>query len=59
MSPIGDALRIRCRKYPALVNCCTIDWFFPWPEEALITVASAILENFQNLPSYEKIPKRS
>ena len=31
MSPIGDALRIRCRKFPALVNCCTINWFFPWP----------------------------
>jgi dynein heavy chain len=43
MSPIGDALRVRCRKFPALVNCCTINWFFPWPEEALINVASAIL----------------
>lgn len=31
MSPIGDALRVRCRKFPALVNCCTINWFFPWP----------------------------
>lgn len=32
MSPIGDAFRIRLRKFPALVNCCTIDWFqvFPW-----------------------------
>ncbi|KAI4588397.1 hypothetical protein MJG53_002805 [Ovis ammon polii x Ovis aries] len=27
MSPIGDAFRIRLRKFPALVNCCTIDWF--------------------------------
>lgn len=46
MSPIGDNLRVRCRKYPAIVNCCTIDWFFPWPEEALIIVASAMLENY-------------
>ena len=27
MSPIGDAFRQRLRKFPSLVNCCTIDWF--------------------------------
>lgn len=27
MSPIGDAFRNRFRKFPAIVNCCTIDWF--------------------------------
>lgn len=27
MSPIGDAFRNRIRKFPSLVNCCTIDWF--------------------------------
>ena len=26
MSPVGDALRVRCRQFPSLVNCCTIDW---------------------------------
>lgn len=26
MSPIGDSFRNRIRKFPALVNCCTIDW---------------------------------
>ena len=26
MSPIGDGFRNRIRKFPALVNCCTIDW---------------------------------
>lgn len=31
MSPIGDAFRIRLRKFPALVNCCTIDWFQVFP----------------------------
>ncbi|KAF5272727.1 hypothetical protein FQA39_LY07754 [Lamprigera yunnana] len=39
MSPIGDAFRRRCRMFPSLVNCCTIDWFFKWPEEALMSVA--------------------
>ncbi|KAG8130387.1 hypothetical protein E2320_017072 [Naja naja] len=27
MSPVGDAFRARCRMFPSLVNCCTIDWF--------------------------------
>lgn len=38
-SPIGDTFRIRLRLYPSLVNCCTIDWFEVWPEDALEQVA--------------------
>ncbi len=34
-SPIGDAFRNRMRKFPSLINCCTIDWFQAWPEDAL------------------------
>ncbi|KAK7506434.1 hypothetical protein BaRGS_00002546, partial [Batillaria attramentaria] len=44
MSPIGDAFRNRLRKFPSLVNCCTIDWFQSWPEDALQAVASRFLE---------------
>ncbi|XP_023289368.1 dynein heavy chain 7, axonemal-like, partial [Orussus abietinus] len=40
MSPIGDGFRTRIRKFPALVNCCTIDWLQPWPEDALLAVAT-------------------
>ena len=40
MSPLGDAFRNRLRKFPSLVNCCTIDWFMEWPEEALQSVAT-------------------
>ncbi|XP_043194572.1 dynein axonemal heavy chain 12-like isoform X3 [Amphibalanus amphitrite] len=43
-SPIGDAFRNRLRQFPSLVNCCTIDWFQPWPEEALERVAQKFLE---------------
>lgn len=40
MSPIGEAFRNRLRMFPSLVNCCTIDWFTTWPEEALRSVAA-------------------
>jgi dynein heavy chain len=43
MSPIGDNLRNRCRMYPGLVNCTTIDWFHVWPPEALQEVAMKFL----------------
>ena len=34
-SPVGENLRIRMRKFPALINCCILDWFMPWPLKAL------------------------
>ena len=37
MSPLGDIFRQRLLKFPSLVNCCTIDWFAEWPEEALLS----------------------
>lgn len=43
MSPIGNAFRNRVRKFPAIVNCCTIDYFHAWPEDALLAVASRFL----------------
>ncbi|KAK2580549.1 hypothetical protein KPH14_007682 [Odynerus spinipes] len=39
MSPIGDAFRNRTRMFPSLINCCTIDWYTLWPEDALEKVA--------------------
>jgi dynein heavy chain len=44
MSPVGEALRVRCRKFPSLVNCGNLDWFPPWPKEALLSVASKFLK---------------
>lgn len=39
-SPVGEAFRRRLRTFPSLVNCTTIDWFLPWPEEALRNTAA-------------------
>ncbi|XP_067117728.1 dynein axonemal heavy chain 7 [Osmerus mordax] len=47
MSPIGDTFRSRLRRFPALINCCTIDWFQSWPEDALQAVASRFLEDVE------------
>ncbi|KAL9909718.1 dynein heavy chain at 62B [Glossina fuscipes fuscipes] len=47
LSPIGDALRTRVRLYPSLVNCCTIDWYQSWPEEALQMIAKISLESVE------------
>lgn len=43
MSPMGEAFRNRVRMFPALVNCCTINWFSEWPEDALKSVAAESL----------------
>nr|XP_057937248.1 dynein axonemal heavy chain 7 isoform X2 [Doryrhamphus excisus] len=47
MSPIGDAFRNRLRRFPALINCCTINWFQSWPEDALQAVAFRFLEDVE------------
>jgi dynein heavy chain len=40
MSPAGDVLRLRCRNFPGLISNTIVDWFFPWPEDALTAVAN-------------------
>nr|XP_055061459.1 dynein axonemal heavy chain 6 isoform X1 [Misgurnus anguillicaudatus] len=47
MSPVGDAFRSRCRMFPSLVNCCTIDWFIQWPREALLSVSQTFFQNVE------------
>ena len=44
MSPVGSSFRNRLRMFPSLINCCAIDWFTEWPEDALEKVASRFLE---------------
>lgn len=42
-SPVGEALRVRARRFPGLINCTSIDWFHPWPRDALVAVAGRFL----------------
>ena len=50
LSPVGDAFRERCRMFPGLINCTTIDWFTEWPADALTEVAEKILEPVALVP---------
>lgn len=43
-SPVGDTMRVRARKFPGIINSTSIDWFHPWPRDALIDVASKFLQ---------------
>ncbi|CAI9553694.1 unnamed protein product, partial [Staurois parvus] len=43
LSPAGQTLREHCRSHPSLVNCCTIDWYDEWPEEALCSVVNSYI----------------
>jgi dynein heavy chain len=54
MSPVGETLRVRCRQFPALVNCCTLDWFGRWPEEALLYVSNEFLKDLPDTPEEVK-----
>ncbi|KAJ1537226.1 Dynein heavy chain 7, axonemal [Nowakowskiella sp. JEL0078] len=54
MSPVGDAFRNRLRKFPSLVNCCTVDWFKEWPDDALEMVATKFLSDIDMPDSVRK-----
>ena len=36
-------MRVRARKFPGIINSTSIDWFHPWPRDALIDVANKFL----------------
>jgi dynein heavy chain len=53
-SPVGVKLRVRARKFPALVNCTCIDWFHEWPQDALRSVSLRFLNEIEEVPEQLK-----
>jgi dynein heavy chain, axonemal len=47
MSPVNPKFPERARKFPGLVSGTTIDWFLPWPEQALIDVSKGFLQEYK------------
>jgi dynein heavy chain len=45
-------MRIRARKFPGIINATQIDWFFGWPEDALIDVGRRFISDIE-LPTPE------
>ena len=53
-SPVGQKFRDRAQQFPSLFNECSINWFLPWPEEALVSVAENFVKDFNELDTEEE-----
>jgi len=42
-SPVGTKFRTRASMFPSLFSQCSIDWFLPWPKEALVDVSGRFI----------------
>lgn len=48
-SPVGQTLRIRARKFPAIISRTAIDWFHEWPKSALESVSQKFLNEISDI----------
>lgn len=49
MSPVGNTLRVRARRFPALLSCTTVNWFHEWPQEALQSVSLQFIKELRGI----------
>ncbi|XP_077576473.1 dynein axonemal heavy chain 11 [Stigmatopora nigra] len=49
LSPVGSNLRLRACRFPALIQCTTIDWFHPWSSEALQSVSYRFIQEIDEI----------
>lgn len=61
MSPVSNTLRIRVRRFPALLSCTAVDWFHEWPQEALQSVSLQFIKDLHGIDvsysqNFRKIP---
>ncbi|XP_071656056.1 dynein axonemal heavy chain 9-like isoform X3 [Patagioenas fasciata] len=48
-SPVGSKLRVRSRRFPAIISCTAIGWFQEWPQEALESVSLRFLQETETV----------
>ncbi|DBA86689.1 TPA: Dynein alpha chain, flagellar outer arm [Trebouxia sp. C0004] len=46
-SPVGANFRVRSQRFLATINSTVIDWFQPWPEASLHSVAKKFLDDVE------------
>eukprot|EP00002_Diphylleia_rotans_P013390 TRINITY_DN2619_c0_g1_i7.p1 TRINITY_DN2619_c0_g1~~TRINITY_DN2619_c0_g1_i7.p1 ORF type:complete len:4501 (-),score=1146.89 TRINITY_DN2619_c0_g1_i7:169-13671(-) len=44
-SPDSPFFRTSCEQFPSLLQYATLDWFHPWPRDALVSVATRSLSD--------------
>eukprot|EP01063_Lacrimia_lanifica_P013523 TRINITY_DN2016_c0_g3_i2.p1 TRINITY_DN2016_c0_g3~~TRINITY_DN2016_c0_g3_i2.p1 ORF type:complete len:4660 (+),score=2247.11 TRINITY_DN2016_c0_g3_i2:150-14129(+) len=54
-SPVGQQFSLWCRQFPALANTTVIDWFHPWPHQALVSVAQRFLGDVDLMDNLDNI----
>ena len=58
MSPVGDTLRVRARKFPSILSGTSIDWFHEWPDTALTAVSARAIAEMPQFAEDEVMVKK-
>ena len=58
MSPVGDTLRVRARKFPSILSGTSIDWFHEWPDTALTAVSARQIKEMEQFGDNETLVQK-